>query len=136
MRNLMAVGSMWCLLIAVTSLHAQQIDVAFGGGSLVAPTTSKKGRINLSQAKLLQLDGQNNVDSTLAALSAVLGFDKVVNYELREENTQLPSPPPDVDVLIHTAMQQRPDLQALTYNQPTGSRKISPRSTRLAPTHH
>lgn len=40
MRNLMAVGSMWCLLIAVTSLHAQQIDVAFGGGSLVAPTTS------------------------------------------------------------------------------------------------
>jgi outer membrane protein len=73
--------------------------------------------VNLSQAKLLQLDGQNNVDSTLAALSAVLGFDKVVNYELREENTQLPSPPPDVDVLIHTAMQQRPDLQALTYNQ-------------------
>jgi len=73
--------------------------------------------VNLSQAKLLQLDAQNNVDSTLAALSAVLGFDKLVNYELREENTQLPSPPPDVDVLIHTAMQQRPDLQALTYNQ-------------------
>jgi outer membrane protein len=74
--------------------------------------------VNLSQAKLLQLDAQNNVDSTIAALSAVLGFDKQVNYELTEDDTQAPPPPPpDVDVLISTAMQQRPDLQALTYNQ-------------------
>jgi outer membrane protein len=73
--------------------------------------------VNLSQAKLLQLDAQNNVDSTLAALTAVLGFDKQVAYELTEENTQPPPPPPDVDVLINTAIQQRPDLQALTYDQ-------------------
>jgi len=73
--------------------------------------------VNLSQAKLLQLDAQNNVDSTIAALSAVLGFDKDVHYELVEEETQAPSPPPDVDVLIKTALQQRPDLQALTYDQ-------------------
>jgi outer membrane protein len=73
--------------------------------------------VNLSQAKLLQLDAQNNVDSTVAALSAVLGFDKEVHYELVEEESQLPSPPPDVDVLISTALQQRPDLQALSYSQ-------------------
>ncbi|HKF06862.1 MAG TPA: TolC family protein [Candidatus Sulfotelmatobacter sp.] len=73
--------------------------------------------VNLSQAKLLLLDAQNNVDSTIAALTAVLGFDKQVQYELSDENNQLPSPPPDVDVLINTALQQRPDLQALTYNQ-------------------
>ena len=73
--------------------------------------------VNLSQAKLLQLDAQNNVDSTLAALTAVLGFDKQVSYELTEEANQLPSPPPDVDVLIQTAIQQRPDLQALNYDQ-------------------
>jgi outer membrane protein len=74
-------------------------------------------QVNLSQAKLLALDAQNNVDSTLATLTAVLGFDKQVSYELTEENTQPPSPPPDVDVLINTALQQRPDLQALTYDQ-------------------
>src|SRR5579863_5946341 len=68
--------------------------------------------VNLSQAKLLQLDAENNVNSTIAALTAVLGFDKQVNYELTEEEAQLPSPPPDVDVLISTAMKQRPDLQA------------------------
>jgi outer membrane protein len=74
--------------------------------------------VNLSQAKLLQLDAENNVNSTIAALTAVLGFDKQVNYELtEEEEAQLPSPPPDVDVLISTALRQRPDLQALTYNQ-------------------
>src|SRR5579859_1972676 len=73
--------------------------------------------VNLSQAKLLQLDAQNNVDSTLAALTAVLGLDKQVNYELAEEDASLPAPPPDVDVLINTAMQQRPDLQALNYDQ-------------------
>lgn len=72
--------------------------------------------VNLSQAKLLQLDAQNNVDSTLAALTAVLGFDKQVTYELRESNAELPAPPADVDVLINTAMQQRPDLQALNYD--------------------
>ena len=32
--------------------------------------------VNLSQAKLLQLDAENNVDSTIAALTAILGFDK------------------------------------------------------------
>ena len=73
--------------------------------------------VNLSQAKLLQLDAQNNVDSTIAALTAVLGFDTQVTYELTEEHTQLPAPPPDADVLIRTAMQQRPDLQALNYDQ-------------------
>lgn len=74
-------------------------------------------QVNLSQAKLLELDAQNNVDSTIAALTAVLGFDKQISYELSDEDSQPPSPPPDVDVLINTALLQRPDLQALSYDQ-------------------
>jgi outer membrane protein len=74
-------------------------------------------QVNLSEAKLLLLDAQNNVESTNAALTAVLGFDKETHYELVEENKELPAPPPDVDVLINSALQQRPDLQALTFNQ-------------------
>ena len=73
--------------------------------------------VTFSQAKLLQLDAQNNVDSTIAALTAVLGLEKQTSYELVEEQTQLPSPPPDVDVLVSTALQQRPDLQGFTFNQ-------------------
>ena len=74
-------------------------------------------QVNLSQAKLLELDAENNLQSSTAALTAVLGFDKQIQYELVEENKELPAPPPDVDVLINTALQQRPDLQSLTYNQ-------------------
>lgn len=74
-------------------------------------------QVNLSQAKLLELDAQNNVQSTIAALTAVLGSDKQVQYELVEEHQELPAPPPDVDVLIDAALKQRPDLQAMNYDQ-------------------
>jgi outer membrane protein len=74
-------------------------------------------QVNLSQAKLLQLDAQNNVDATVAALSAVLGFDKETHFDLVEDDSQLPAPATDVDALIHTALEQRPDLQARDYDQ-------------------
>ena len=41
--------------------------------------------VNLSQAKLLALDAQNNADSTMAALDAVLGLDHQLNYELIDD---------------------------------------------------
>ena len=73
--------------------------------------------VNLSQAKLLLLDAQNNVDSTMAALDAVLGLDRQVTYDLVDDNSPLNAPPPDADQLLQLAFQQRPDLQALTYSQ-------------------
>ena len=73
--------------------------------------------VNLSQAKLLLLDAQNNVDSTMAALDAVLGLDRQVTYDLVEDDTALKAPPADADQLLQLAFQQRPDLQALTYSQ-------------------
>jgi len=74
-------------------------------------------QVNLSQAKLLQLDAQNNLDSSRAALAAVLGFDHQEAFELSEADTQPPAPPTEVDGLIRTAFQQRPDLQAFHYEQ-------------------
>lgn len=91
-------------------------------------------QVNLSQAKLLQLDAENNVDSTIAALTAVLGFDKQIGYELVEENTQLPAPPPDVEVLTNIALTQRPDLQALTYDQQAAERFRRAQRDQLFPT--
>lgn len=73
--------------------------------------------VNLSQAKLLQLDAQNNADATMAALDEILGLDKQVTYELVENTSPVQSPPLSVDPLIQLALQQRPDLQALAYNQ-------------------
>jgi outer membrane protein len=91
-------------------------------------------QVNLSQAKLLQLDAQNNVDSSIAALTAVLGFDKQVQYDLTEGNSLLPAPPPDIDVLVNTALQQRPDLQAYTYNQQAAEKYRRAERDQLFPT--
>lgn len=76
-------------------------------------------KVSLSQGKLLQLDAENNADSTMAALDAVLGLDRQVIYELADNSAagQPPPPPPDADQLIQLALQQRPDLQALNYDQ-------------------
>src|SRR5580693_5997155 len=92
-------------------------------------------QVNLSQAKLLELDAQNNVDSTIAALTAVLGFDKNIRYELVEDDSEAPPPPPpDVDVLINTALQQRPDLQTLTFNQQAAEKFRRAQRDQLFPT--
>jgi outer membrane protein len=72
--------------------------------------------VNLSQAKLLLLDAQNNTDSTMAALDAVLGLDHQVTYDLVESNTPLQPPAADPDQLIQLGLQQRPDLQDLNYS--------------------
>jgi outer membrane protein len=73
--------------------------------------------VNLSQAKLLQLDARNNADSTMAALDAVLGLDREVNYTLVDDDIQIQPPPPDPEQLTQLGLEQRPDLQALNYDQ-------------------
>lgn len=72
--------------------------------------------VDLSQAKLLLLDAQNNSDSSMAVLDSVLGLDHGTTYRLVEETAAPQPPPPDADALIQTALQQRPDLQALNLN--------------------
>ncbi len=91
-------------------------------------------QVTLSQAKLLLLDARNNVDSTIAALTAVLGFDKQVAYELNDDDAQPPPPPPDADVLINTALQQRPDLEALTFDQQAAEKFRRAQRDQLFPT--
>jgi len=73
--------------------------------------------VNLSQAKLLQLDAENNSASTMAALDAVLGLDRPVAYDLVEDATTSSAPAADIDRLVQLAIAQRPDLQALTFDQ-------------------
>jgi outer membrane protein len=73
--------------------------------------------VNLSQARLLELNARSNADSTMAALDAVLGLDREVTYDLVEDTSPLTAPPADAGQLIQLALQQRPDLQALTLSQ-------------------
>ena len=91
-------------------------------------------QVNLSQAKLLQLDAQNSLDSSMAALAAVLGFDHQLIFDLSDVDAQPSGPSPDVDGLIRTAFQQRPDLQAFNYEQQAAEKFRRAQRDQLFPT--
>ena len=91
-------------------------------------------QVNLSQAKLLQLDAQNNLASSMAALAAVLGFDRQVAFELSDTDDQRAAPTTEVDGLVHTAFQQRPDLQAFNYQEQAAEKFRRAQRDRLFPT--
>ena len=70
--------------------------------------------VQLSEAKLMLLDAQNDEQSAMAALNAVLGSEQDRNYALIDPAGGDPQPAPtDADALIAAAFQQRPDLASL-----------------------
>jgi outer membrane protein len=69
--------------------------------------------VNLAQAKLLLLDAENSENATLAALSAVLGYPTLHNFQLVEDATPITTPPGNVDDLISQAFSMRPEILAL-----------------------
>ena len=68
--------------------------------------------VNLSQAKLLLLDAENNENAALATLSMILGYPKTENFQLVEDNTAISTPPGNVDDLIAQAFAMRPEILA------------------------
>ena len=91
-------------------------------------------QVNLSQAKLLQLNAQNDLDAAKAALIAVLGYDKQMNYQLVDDTDTLPPLPPDPDALIAQAMQNRPDFQSLKFNEQAARKFSTAQHEQLLPT--
>ena len=90
--------------------------------------------VDLSEGKLLQLDAQNNADSAMAALDAILGLDHQAQYNLVESNPAAQPPPDDAQPLIQLALQQRPDLQALSYNQQSAQKLARAQREQMLPT--
>jgi len=90
--------------------------------------------VDLSQAQLLQLDAQNNTDAAIAVLDAVLGLDHTVQYALVEDTAAPPPPPTSAEPLIQTALQQRPDLQSLTYDTESQQKFARAQWDQLLPT--
>ena len=91
-------------------------------------------QVNLSQAKLLQLDAQNSLDAAKAAFSAVLGYDKEMNFQLVDEPGPLPALPPDSNTLLAQAIQNRPDLQSLKYTEQAAQKFSRAQHEQLLPT--
>jgi len=72
-------------------------------------------KVELARARLLLLEARNNYQTSLASLSAILGFPNEQNFQLVEETGALVPPAPEVEPLIQTALQQRPEIKALQF---------------------
>jgi len=109
------------LRVAVQTVATRQALVdqvsALTSAKLKSDLDLSFAQVNLLQAKLLQIDAQNNVEAAKATLLAVLGSEAQTNYQLIAEEDSLPPLPPDESELIATALTQRPDLQALQWNE-------------------
>jgi len=80
-----------------------QLDVSFANA-------------NLSQAKLLLLDAQNNYQAALSGLSEILGYASQPQFELIEPDTQLTPPTEAVSQLVDQAFSNRPEIAAQDYD--------------------
>jgi len=67
---------------------------------------------NLEEARLLQLDAQNQFALTVANLSELLGYQKPPQISLIDDPNAKPSPPAEITSLLATAMAQRPEIHA------------------------
>jgi outer membrane protein len=92
-----------------------QVD-ALTANNLKSTLDQSFAQVNLSQAKMLDLNSQNQFDAAMANLNEVLGTTGDRNYHLVDDASLPPPPAPSADAVIALAMQQRPDLLALKLN--------------------
>jgi len=105
--------------VAQQTVEARQILVdkvqALTNAKLRSDLDLSFAKVDLARAKLLLLEAQNNYQTALAALSAILGYQDEQNFQLVESTDQLTPPAPDVQPLILQALQQRPEVASLQY---------------------
>src|SRR5271156_2191128 len=105
--------------VAEETVHARQTLVdkvrALTNAKLKSDIDLSFSNVDLARGKLLLLEAQNNYQTSLAALSAILGYPDEQNFQLVEETTAIPQPASDVAPLIQQALQQRPEIKALQF---------------------
>jgi len=105
--------------VAQQTLSARQVLVdkiqALATSKLRSDLDLSFTKVDLARAKLLLLEAQNNYQTSLAALSAILGYPDEQNFQLIEPTEQLTPPVPEAQPLILHALEQRPEAAALQY---------------------
>ena len=71
--------------------------------------------VDLSRAKLLLLESQNNYQTSLATLSAILAYPDAQVFDVVQPGEEITPPSPDVLPLITQALEQRPEIAALQF---------------------
>jgi outer membrane protein len=105
--------------VAEQTVHARQTLVdkveALMNAKLKSEIDLSFSNVDLARGKLLLLEAQNNYQTSLAALSAILGYPDEQNFQLEEETAAVNQPAPDVAPLIQQALELRPEIKALEF---------------------
>ena len=97
--------------VAARQLLADQVTALFRN-KLRSELDVSFVEVNVSQAKLLQLQAQGQVQKAFAELTRALGSQQGATYELTDQ--PLPaSPPPNAEELVAQALSSRPELAGL-----------------------
>jgi outer membrane protein len=105
--------------VAEETVHSRQTLVdkvqALTNAKLKSDIDLSFSNVDLARGKLLLLEAQNNYQTSLAALSAILGYSDEQNFQLVEETAPIIQPVADVAPLIQQALQQRPEIKSLQF---------------------
>jgi outer membrane protein len=105
--------------VAEETVHSRQTLVdrvqALTNAKLKSDIDLSFSNVDLARGKLLLLEAQNNYQTSLAALSAILGYSDEQNFQLIEETAPIIQPVADVAPLIQQALQQRPEIKSLQF---------------------
>jgi outer membrane protein len=101
--------------VAQTTVDARQLAFdqvnALAQGNLRSGLDVSFARVNLSAARLLLVQAQNDTDRAFAMLAAALGAESMPSRDLIEEPVPT-APPADSAALVADAFRQRPELSA------------------------
>ena len=126
------------LAVAIQTVSARQALTdqvsALTSAKLKSDLDQSFAQVNLSQAKLLQLNAQNDLDAARAAFTAVLGYERPIDFVLIDDAGPLPTMPPDFDTLVAQAIQNRPDLQSLRFSEQAALKFSKAQHEQLLPT--
>ena len=126
------------LQVAQSTVNARQsvgdqVD-ALTASKLKSTLDQSFAQVNLSQAKLLALDSQNQADAAMEALIEILGSDSDRRYHL-EDDSEIPSAvASSAEALVALALQQRPDLKAQQLTHDADVRFSKAQREQLLPT--
>jgi len=97
--------------VAARQLLADQVTALFNN-KLRSELDVSFVDVNVSQAKLLLLQAQDQVHGAFAEMTRALGSQQAAAYELEDEPLP-PSPPPNSEDLVAQALSSRPELASL-----------------------
>lgn len=101
--------------VTARQLVADQIG-ALANANLRSQLDVSFANVNLADARLMQVQAQNNVSASEAQLAAIMGLPNQTAFTVADE--PMPSPLPDrVSDLISQAIQNRPELSELRLRQ-------------------